>query len=80
VTAAAIGCLISWAREAVSSPIVVTLFMCARSARFLRNRSRSSSARLRSVTSITVPDEFNEIAGWTENGMGYCVDVPDLNR
>src|SRR6202165_707261 len=23
-------------------------------------------------------DEFNEIAGWTENGMAYCVDVPDL--
>src|ERR1700686_3604306 len=21
---------------------------------------------------------FNEIAGWTENGMAYCVDVPDL--
>jgi hypothetical protein len=22
-------------------------------------------------------DKFNEIAGWTENGMAYCVDVPD---
>jgi hypothetical protein len=22
-------------------------------------------------------DEFNEIAGWTENGMAYGVDVPD---
>jgi hypothetical protein len=22
-------------------------------------------------------DEFNEIAGWTENGMAYCVDVPN---
>jgi hypothetical protein len=32
VTAAAIGCLISCAREAVNSPIVLTLFMCASSA------------------------------------------------
>src|ERR1700733_8623436 len=23
-------------------------------------------------------DEFNEIAGWAENGMAYHVDVPDV--
>ncbi len=44
VTAAAIGCFTSCAREAVSSPIVVTRLMCARSACAWR---KAPSARLR---------------------------------
>ena len=52
VTAAAIGCLISWASEAANSLMVVTRFMYARSACAWR---KASSARLRSVTSMFVP-------------------------
>ena len=48
VTAAPIGCLISCASEAVSSPMVLTRFMCARSA-------CSFSARLRSSMSFITP-------------------------
>src|SRR5262247_3234604 len=43
--------VISWAMEAVSSPIVLTRFMCARSACARRNLSRSSSACFLSLMS-----------------------------
>ena len=55
VIAAAMGCLISCASDAVSSPIILTRLTCARSASTWRNLSRSCSARLRSVMSTWVP-------------------------
>ena len=49
------GWLTSCAIEAVSSPMMLTRLMCARSVSSRCNRARSSSARLRSVISTVVP-------------------------
>ena len=68
VIVAAMGWFISCARELASSPSMVTRFMCARSASSWRSLSRSSSARLRSVTSIELPTNCNEMAGLLRTG------------
>src|ERR1700694_743470 len=47
----------------------------------LQDTALSVTQRLRPLVLGDVDygtDEFNEIAGWTENGMAYCVDIPDL--
>lgn len=72
VIAAAIGCFISCASEAVNSPNMLTRLMCARSASSCRSFSRSCSAHLRSVMSVEL--KLFQIARGGKDRMTNRVD------
>ncbi len=69
VIAAAMGCLISCAKDAAISPNVLTRSICARSASSCRSFSRSCSACLSVVMSVELPTNCSkspasEKTGW----------------